>query len=208
VPLVITHEPTFWEHVNDRPTDDPLSREKLRFIEDNGIVILRNHDAWDRWPGCGIPWAWARFLGLNEEPVEVGSWGYQHRYDIEPVTLDEFAGRVAERCASIGEPLVQVTGEPCAKVSRIGVGTGCACSIDKYIEMGCDCSVVCDDGSCYWRGIQRAEDLGHPVIRVNHGTSEEPGMAALARYINENLQGIEAEHLPHGSTFRLVGRGE
>ncbi|OGV71726.1 MAG: hypothetical protein A3K19_12285 [Lentisphaerae bacterium RIFOXYB12_FULL_65_16] len=61
------------------------------------------------------------------------------------------------------------------------------------------------DGSCYWAGIQRAEDAGHPVIRVNHGTSEEPGMVALTEYINANLPGLHAEHLPHGSTFRLVG---
>jgi hypothetical protein len=84
---------------------------------------------------------------------------------------------------------------------------GCACDIPTYRELGCDCSVVCDDGSCYWAGIQRAEDGGHPVIRVNHGTSEEPGMVTLTSYINERLDGLRAEHLPHGSTFRLVGPG-
>ncbi len=84
-------------------------------------------------------------------------------------------------------------------------GTGCGCNIQVYLDMGCDCSIVCDDGSCYWSGIQRAQELNHPVIRVNHGTSEEPGMVTLTQYINEELDGLEAEHLPHGSTFRLVG---
>jgi len=42
---------------------------------------------------------------------------------------------------------------------------------------------------------------------VNHGTSEEPGMATLTEYINANLAGLRAEHLPHGSTFRLVAAG-
>jgi len=45
----------------------------------------------------------------------------------------------------------------------------------------------------------------HPVIRVNHGTSEEPGMVTLTKYINDTLKGVRAEHLPHGSTFTLVG---
>jgi hypothetical protein len=71
--------------------------------------------------------------------------------------------------------------------------------------MECDCSIVCDDGSCYWEGIQRAEDGGHPVIRVNHGTSEEPGMVNLTKYINSHLTGLYAEHLSHGSTFQLIG---
>lgn len=43
------------------------------------------------------------------------------------------------------------------------------------------------------------------MIRVNHGTSEEPGMVALARYIRETFGSLRVEHLPHGSTFRLVG---
>ena len=70
--------------------------------------------------------------------------------------------------------------------------------------MGCDCSIVCDDGSYYWADIQRGDDLGHPVIRVNHGTSEEPGMVTLTAYINTHFKGVTATHLPHGASFRLV----
>ena len=205
VDLLICHEPTFWNHRDDRPESNSRSAEKLQCIEEHGMVILRNHDCWDRWPEIGIPWAWARFLGLEGPPATFGSNKYQHRYDIEPVTLGEFAQLMAEKCAAIGEPMVQVTGDPSTPVSKIGIGTGCGCNIDAYLEMECDCSVVCDDGSCYWAGIQMAEDIGHPVIRVNHGTSEEPGMATLTVYINENLGGVAAELLPHGSTFRLMG---
>ena len=204
ISLMVCHEPTFWNHRDNRPTPDAAEAQKRKFIAEHGIVIIRNHCCWDRWPEVGIPWAWAKFLGLTGRPVRIGANGYQHRYDVEPTTLAAFARAMAARCASIGEPMVQVTGDGGARVSKIGVGTGCGCNVETYVEMGCDCSIVCDDGSCYWAGIQRADDLGHPVIRVNHGTSEEPGMAALTRYINENLP-LKAEHLPHGSTFRLVG---
>jgi hypothetical protein len=30
-------------------------------------------------------------------------------------------------------------------------------------------------------------------------------MVTLTEYINAHLPGLRAEHLPHGSTFRLVG---
>ena len=209
VRLLICHEPTFWNHRDDRPTtDDPESQEKSAYVEAHGIVILRNHDCWDRWPDVGIPWAWADFLELGNQPKAVSPSGYQHRYDITPVSLGTLARRVAERCESIGEPLVQVTGDVSQIVSRIGVGTGCGCDIATYQGMDCDCSIVCDDGSCYWSGIQRADDFGHPVIRVNHGTSEEPGMVTLTEYINSHLGGLRAEHLPHGSTFQLIGAEE
>lgn len=206
VRLLICHEPTFWNHWDDHPSmDDPMSREKLTYIEDHGITIIRNHDCWDRWPDVGIPWAWAQFLGLGDQPTAVRSNGYQHRYDIAPLPLEAFARQVAKRCATLGEPFVQVTGDLHQSVSRIGIGTGCGCDIPAYHQMDCDCSVVCDDGSCYWAGIQKAEDCGHAVIRVNHGTSEEPGMVTLTRYINKHLHGLRAEHLSHGSTFRLIG---
>jgi putative NIF3 family GTP cyclohydrolase 1 type 2 len=204
IPLLICHEPTFWDHWNDQPGADRISRDKWQFAGDNGLVVLRNHDCWDRWPKIGIPWAWADFLGLGTTPSATGSDGYQHRYDITPIRVDDLARNVAARCATIGEPMVQVTGDGARMVSKIGSGTGCGCDINTYLEMGCDCSIVCDDGSCYYGGIQRAEDMNHPVIRVNHGTSEEPGMVTLTRYINQNIPGLRAELLPHGSTFRLV----
>jgi len=205
--LLMTHEPTFWAHRNelDNLDDSAVARAKRAFIENSGLAILRNHDVWDRFPRLGIPWAWARFLGMGTEPVARGADGYQHRYDIEPTPLDALAARVAERTSAIGEPCVQVVGDGAQMVSRVGIGTGCAARIPEFQAMGCDVSIVCDDGSCYWRDIQRAADQGHPVLRVNHGTSEEPGMATLTAYINDTLPGIEAEHLPHGSCFRLVG---
>ncbi|HUW56065.1 MAG TPA: Nif3-like dinuclear metal center hexameric protein [Planctomycetota bacterium] len=206
VELILCHEPTFWDHWDKTPETQPLCAEKLRFIHEHGLVIIRNHDAWDGWPGIGIPWAWAKFLGLKGKPAAFGPRGrYQHRYDIDAVPFGEFAADVARRTAAIGEPMVQTVGDPEKPVSRIGIGTGCYCSVFTFVEMGCDCCVVCDDGVFFWRDVQYAEDIGVPVIRVNHGTSEEPGMVALTQYVNEHLDGVTAEHLPQGCRFRLKG---
>jgi len=206
VDMLITHEPTFYAHRNelDSINQTEIGQRKRRFIEANGLVILRIHDCWDRWPEIGIPWAWAKFLGFDGPPAALGRQNAQHRYDIAPVTVDELAQRVAQKAARIGEAGVQVIGEESRKVSKVGIGTGCICSIPTFIEMGCDVSIVCDDGSSYWSRIQPAADMAHPVIRVNHGTSEEPGMMTLAQYVNDHLSGLSAEHLPHGCCFRLV----
>jgi putative NIF3 family GTP cyclohydrolase 1 type 2 len=207
VDMLITHESTFWNHSKEREImgDTKIGSIKKTFIEKNGLVILRNHDVWDRMPEIGIPWAWARFLGLETKPAVVGARGFQHRYDIDSVTVDELARKIADKTATIGEPLVQVIGDGSQKVSKVGIGTGCGCNIYAYLEMECDVSVVCDDGSSYWAYIQYAADSNHPVIRVNHGTSEEPGMVTLTKYVNDNFPGVKAEHLPHGCSFRLTG---
>ena len=205
VELIICHEPTFWEHRDEVSEKSMAALEKRRFIEECELVILRNHDCWDRWPQIGIPWAWAAFLGSEGKPAAIGNRGYQHRYDIEPVTFGEFAEKIAARTSTIGQPMVEVVGNLEKPVSKIGVGTGCVCNVPVYMEMGCDCCIVCDDGTAYWRHIQYAEDIGVPVICVNHGTSEEPGMVTLTRYINEHIEGVTAEHLPQGCRFQLVG---
>jgi putative NIF3 family GTP cyclohydrolase 1 type 2 len=213
--LVVTHEPTFWAHRNElaavgewKPGSarHQIAARKRRFVEDHGLVILRLHDCWDRMPEIGIPWAWARFLGLGEKPAAVAGDGYQHRYDVSPLPLEEFARQLAARTAALGEPAVQVVGDGARLISRVGVGTGCACDPLIFQEMGCDVSVVCDDGNWYWESIQCAADADHPVIRVNHGTSEEPGMVTLTSYLSETFPELRAEHFPHGSCFRLVGK--
>jgi putative NIF3 family GTP cyclohydrolase 1 type 2 len=210
VDLLVTHEPTFYEHGNElnEADFDGIAGEKKRFIEETGLTILRLHDTWDRWPDVGIPWAWARFLELPGPPAADDGGEFpslQQRYDIEPIPLERFAASIAKKTADIGEPLVQVIGNPAQIVSKVGIGTGCACNIDVYRGLGCDVSIVCDDGSSYWKGIQEAEDGEHPVIRVNHGTSEEPGMVSLTEYLNATFDTIQATHLPHGATFALRG---
>jgi len=202
--LLICHEPTFWDHFDKNPDENPDCREKLRFIRESGLTILRNHDCWDRWPDIGIPSAWANFLGLDGPPAATARRGAQCRYDIEPIAFDRFAADVARRTAAIGQPAVEVVGDPDKPVSRIGVGAGCISRVDTYLQMGCDCCITVDDSACYWGAVQHARDLGVPVICVNHCTAEEPGMVTLTRYINESIDGLAAEHLPQGCRYRLV----
>ena len=183
---------------------------KRRYIESTGVVILRLHDVWDRFPDLGIPWSWARFLGLGDRPVRIaGGDRAEHRYDIEPVSFDELARRVAARTARLGEPVVSVVGDGGRRVSRIGVGTGCGTNVSKYLAIGCDAGIVCDDMweiRCFL-DVGFARERGFPVIRVNHGTAEDPGMASLAGYLGRTFPSLEVEHLPHGNFYRMVGAG-
>jgi len=211
ISMIITHEPTFWQHENEIETMnteifDGIAVKKKDFIEKSGIVILRCHDFWDGKPENGIPWAWAEFLGLGNKPTAISSDGYILMFDTKPVALEDFAKQIAEKTANIGEPYVQVCGSPNKLVSKVSVGTGCICDPAEMQKIGCDVAIVCDDGTSYWHDIQPAKDSDFPVIRVNHGTSEEPGMLSLFEYVKENFPGLEVSFKPHGSAFRLVGK--
>ncbi|HUU53279.1 MAG TPA: Nif3-like dinuclear metal center hexameric protein [Armatimonadota bacterium] len=212
--MLITHEPTFWVHADELaavaswPADSIRRRtaeHKRRLIEERGLVVLRIHDAWDAMPDIGIPYAWARHLGLGDTPAARSANTFQHRYDIEPMTLDSLAGRIASRTAELGESAVQVIGPPDQIIFKVGIGTGCYCDIQVFHQLDCEASIICDDSNWYWEGIAFAADSDHSIIRVNHGVSEEPGMITLTQYINDTLP-ISAEYIPHGASFRLVGR--
>ena len=203
--MLMTHEPTFWIHANEVETLDAggdsqgkkdTAALKRGLIGQSGLVVVRNHDVWDRYPAVGIPWALARFLGIMGQPAATGNRGYQFAFDIEPETAGALAARFATHTATLGEPVLQLFGPADRVIHRLGIGTGCCCNPDVFHGMGCDGAVVCDDGAWYWRDIAWALDAGMPLIRMGHGTSEEPGMATLTEYINKRIPGVSAGHYP------------
>ncbi|MBC8079801.1 MAG: Nif3-like dinuclear metal center hexameric protein [Gorillibacterium sp.] len=113
--MLITHEPTFWIHENEvrelenlreGSSKKKVGLEKKKLIEDNGLVILRNHDLWDRIPEIGMPWTWGRFLGMGDKPVCIDAEAYQHRYDIAPITLGQLTKRIAGKTAELGDAYI------------------------------------------------------------------------------------------------------
>jgi putative NIF3 family GTP cyclohydrolase 1 type 2 len=204
-PLLMCHEPTFWDHWDNLAKADPRTAEKVQFVQDHKLVIVRNHDCWDLFPKYGVPFRWAKFLGFKGKPATTNPKGFQLRFDVKPVALKALAKDVAKRCKAVGEEKVQVIGDLSKRVTKIGIGTGCYCNMRDFIQMGCDCTIIADDSGWYWEHIQMAEDLGMSVIRVNHGTSEEYGLEGLAEYINKEMKGLRAEFIPHGCCFKLVG---
>jgi len=216
--MMIVHEPIFWYHTdvlkevlaNDARRESAEQKKKL--IEDSGLVIIRNHDTWDTISGIGIADSLASFLGFEKEykpdekdlPKGQEIERYHKRYDIEPITFQELVNRVVQKTALIGQPYVEMVGNPDTPVSKIGIGTGCGCDTDTFKRMGCDAALVCDDGSLYWHNLAWAIDSGFPIIRMYHGTSEEPGVMAMAKYTADTFQELEVEHYPYRSGVQLV----
>lgn len=207
--LLLTHEPTYYDHRDYLTNPDelkkvPIAVQKKKLIDESGLVIIRNHDVWDVFPEIGIPFAWARFLGFEGPPAQIGGGNYMHRYDIAPVSFDEFAKRIAGRCAKGGEPALQICGRGDQVISKVGIGTGCATNLPIFQFMGCDVAIVCDDGTIYWKQLQQAADEGYPFIRIHHGTSEVPGMESLAQYVRKNFPALQVDYLPQTPIFRTV----
>jgi len=202
--LFITHEPTYYDHLDSKQSilERDAVQEKKRFIEENGLVILRCHDLWDQMPGIGIPDSWGALLGLG---AAVDGSGYYRVYDVSGRTAREVAEQVAERTKGFGQGAVQLIGPGEKAVSRASIGTGAITpflqTLDQY---GADLAICTDDGFTYWRDGAFAIDNDLPVIVVHHHVSEEAGMVNLANHLRKAFPGLPVHHIPQRCMYELV----
>lgn len=203
--VVITHEPTYYNHHDD--LESPLveldgGRDKRAFVENSGLTIIRCHDLWDQVPELGIPDAWGEALGLGEA---IEGKGYYRVYDVAGRTAGDVARQVAARTRRYGQEAVQLIGDADQPVTRVAIGTGAITPLFAFVsDYDVDLAICTDDGFTYWRDGAYAGDVGLPVIVVNHATSEEPGMASLAEHLQARFPEVPVHFIPHGCLYRLV----
>jgi putative NIF3 family GTP cyclohydrolase 1 type 2 len=202
--MFITHEPTYFEHRDNDPAMFEIEgvSAKKRFIEESGIVILRCHDLWDRYPDIGITDGWARLLGFSDP---VFKEGYFRVFDVSGRTAGEVARQVARKVSPLGQEAVQFIGEESTHVKRVAIGYGAATPYRHFItELKADLAICSDDGFTFWRDGALAIDLGLPVIIVNHPVTEENGMRLLAEHLAGRFPQVPVTPIPQRCMYRLV----
>ncbi len=85
--LVITHEPTFYNHL-DSTTDlekqeDAVLRDKQKFIADHGLVVWRFHDGWHAHNPDGILLGMTHALGGSNTRITIKN-SYIHCQNSRP----------------------------------------------------------------------------------------------------------------------------
>lgn len=207
--LLITHEPTFWEHAAPEQhwRDKEPGTTKRLFLEETGMVVLRAHDTWDNWPELGIRDSWARGLGLGHRISEGSVLHWHGLYAIEPQPLRRFAQYVADKIKPLGEDSVQVMGDPERIVSRPSLGVGCVVPDKEMVELGSDVLLMCFDGAAYWASRERLYEMGAAIITVEHGTTEMWGLESLCRHLAGVFPDVEFRYFAeHPRTWTVRGQ--
>lgn len=201
--LFVTHEPVFYGHTDSDESvfSAPHAIAKRRFIEENGLVIYRCHDVWDRMPEVGIVDSWANHLGLTDR---VASDSYHSVYQSPARSLRELAAYVAARTRNLGQDSVEMVGDPDARMSTVAIGCGAITHYETMVGLGADAIIGTDDGMSYWGGGEWALDGEVPLVIVNHATAEEPGILNLAGYIRKVFAGADVEHIAQGCVYRTL----
>ena len=217
VNVLVTHEPTFYTHwdLDEKEADYYNAPEftkqqyveqvekKKKWINDHGLVIIRNHDTIDALKDLGIPFAFGKFLGFANDEI-IASRTYYNVYRIKNQSAATLAKNIAKKLTEIGQPGVAFYGDPNYPVSSVGVGTGCICDPMEFADLKPDIFIAIDDVLRTWTQTTFAADTGQPLIVINHGTTEEMGIRMLNQLIKQKFPAVETVHFNQGCTYQWI----
>ena len=198
--LVLTHEPTFYNHLDERDTygsNDPVVLEKLRFIEENNMVMFRYHDLPHQAKPDMINRGLVEKLGWDEFETEKTMV-----FNSPFKTLGELTRFLKEH---FGASTMRVVGEADMAVSTIGIlpgAYGARGQVEAYNQQGLDVLIVGEARE--WETVEYARDAlemgGHTALIVlGHADSEEPGMQYVANWLKTLIPEVPVQFVPAGN---------
>ena len=214
---IVAHEPTFYAHLDFDGFEEALADlppraraavtrtrdEKRAWIEAQAMVVIRCHDVLDLMPG-GVVDSLADALGFAAADCRLAEPYHRVMAWSQPMRADEVAQRLASRFAALGAPGVGFCGDPAREVRTLGIGTGYACDPWRFVELGADMAVTINDRVKTWTELSWANDAGYPLVVIDHGTSEEWGVRALAKVIAARWPELPVQSLPQGLSYTWV----
>jgi putative NIF3 family GTP cyclohydrolase 1 type 2 len=203
--LVITHEPTFYNHPDDRSglAADPVLEQKLAYIRDHHLVVWRFHDTWHMRQPDGI------LAGVVDQ---FGWKGYQngtdpHLFTLPATTVGEVAASLQART---GAHAIRIVGDPGLRVTRVALFPG-ASGTEKQIKALEDDRVelLVAGEAREWETVPYVQDAAaegrhKALILLGHEISEEAGMDACAHWLRTLFPGMPVSFIPAGEPFRTV----
>ena len=202
--LVITHEPTFYNHPDQTTlfTNDPVYKEKLAFIEEHHMVVFRLHDAIHRVPPDTIAMGlidrlgWKAYLRKADDPFFV---------TIPPVTVAALAKELEKKLGP--GTTMRVVGDPSLVVTKIGLRPG-ASGLAAHVTVlrRDDVEVLVAGEASEWETVEYvrdavAEGRKKALILLGHEPSEEDGMEQCAKDLRGVFPGMKVEHIVAGNAM-------
>jgi putative NIF3 family GTP cyclohydrolase 1 type 2 len=203
--FIITHEPTFYNHLDDVKwlSNDSVYQFKRQLLETNKIVVWRFHDYWHAHKPDGVMTGVLRELGW-ENYAEKG------RQDLCAIPEQTLSNLMVFFKKKLGISKIQMTGDPtmiCRKVAFSVGAAGGGPQIHQLSQSGAEVLVVGEINE--WETCEYARDAvfsgqKKALIILGHANSEEAGMKYLAEWLKPLAPGITITHVPCGEPLAFV----
>ncbi len=202
--LIITHEPTFYNHQDTTAAladlHDPVLAEKEQFIRDHHLVVWRFHDGWHARKPDGIQEGMTRALGWQslQKPNE------PHLFRHPEVTLDALA---TELKTKLKIRVLRVVGMSTMPVSDIAMMPGAADSLSqmKLLQRD-DVQVLIIGETREWETVEYVADAvtehkPKALIILGHIPSEQAGMEECTRWLRTFITNLPIAFVPAAEPF-------
>jgi len=203
--LIITHEPTFYNHPDDLAplASDPVQQQKLKYIQDHHLVVWRFHDTWHARRPDGI------LVGM----VNQFGWG-KYQSSSDPYRFILPAANVGQIAASLqartGDRALRIVGDSSMTVTDVALMPGAA-GADRQIKALEDDKVqlLVAGESREWETVPYVQDAAaqgrhKALILLGHVVSEEAGMDECARWVRTLFPDIPVTFIPAGEPFHTL----
>src|SRR5215471_5402312 len=203
--LVITHEPTFYNHLDKldvlgEKERDPVLATKLAFIAEHHLVVWRFHDHWHRRSPDGIETGMAHALGWEKQQDHEN----QYLFAVPETSLEALA---AELKRKLGVHVLRVVGDPHLKLRKVALVPG-ASGFSKEtlaLEMN-DVDALVTGEPREWETVEYVADAvtqgkRKALIILSHIPSEQAGMEECTRWLKTVVSEIPVEFVPVKDPF-------
>ena len=203
--LIITHEPTFYNHLDDlkeipQKENDPVLAEKLAFIKEHHLVVWRFHDHWHRRTPDGIEAGMTHALGWEAFQDKQN----QYLFSIPETTLDKLGAQLK---AKLELHAMRVLGDPQMKITRVALSPGAA---GMQREIGAlenpSIQLLITGESREWETVEYAADAvserkNKALIVLGHIPSEQAGMEECAGWLKTFVSEVPVKFVPAAQPF-------
>ena len=201
--LIITHEPVFYNHLDETKDleNDPVYQAKIKFINDNKLIIFRFHDHIHRMKPDGIYAGMIEKLGWQKNMADSS----MIHFKFAPQKLSAFIGRLKSTYSGNS---FRVIGNPDMSVTDVALAVGAPGSA-AHLQLLQDknTQLLIAGEAPEWETYQyvydaRLQGKNKAVIFLGHALSEEAGMNYCTRWLKGFLpKNLTIEYIQNGSSF-------
>jgi putative NIF3 family GTP cyclohydrolase 1 type 2 len=203
--LVITHEPTFYNHLDQfeaipKKENDPVLAQKLAFIKEHHLVVWRFHDHWHQRDPDGIEVGMIHALGWETFQDKE----HPYFFTIPETTLEKLAAELKIRLQLHS---MRVVGNPKMKLTRVALSPGAA---GMNREIGAlqlpEIQLLITGESREWETVEYAADAvsekkNKALIVLGHIPSEQAGMEECTRWLKTFISEVPVAFVPAKQPF-------
>jgi putative NIF3 family GTP cyclohydrolase 1 type 2 len=202
--LVITHEPTFYDHLDSTRTlvreRDAVTAAKLKFIAEHHMVVWRFHDYAHTMRPDIIMTGVVRALGWAAWQDRALSW----RFHLPATTLAVLADSIRRK---LGAHAMRIVGDPTRSVTDVMLVPGAAGFPTHRLAMRDTTVQVLVIGEAReWETVEYIDDAiaagqRRALIIIGHIPSEQPGMEDATRWLQSFVKEVPVGFVPAKDPF-------